>query len=92
VVLSPSRTSTAPALIGVRPPRDPSKHSELLRTAGNLAGVPGISVPAGLALDGLPTGLQLVGPRGSDRLLVALAAEFQRRTSHHLLRPPDLAA
>ncbi|HEX6450658.1 MAG TPA: amidase family protein [Trebonia sp.] len=34
---------------------------------------PAVSVPAGLSADGLPAGLQLVGPYGSDELLLAIA-------------------
>ena len=35
----------------------------------NLAGLPGISIPAGLDDDGLPLGLQLIGPAFSEQLL-----------------------
>jgi len=40
----------------------------------SLFGVPGISVPAGLA-NGLPAGLQLVGPRYSEGRLISLAGQ-----------------
>ena len=40
----------------------------------SLFGVPALSVPAGLA-EGLPAGLQLIGPRFSDGLLIALARQ-----------------
>ena len=45
----------------------------------NLTGHPAIALPAGIAGDGLPRGLQLVGPRGrTERLLdVAAAVELQ---------------
>lgn len=39
----------------------------------NLAGVPGLTVPAGKTDDGLDLGLQLVGPRRSDRTLIEFA-------------------
>ena len=89
VVLSISRPTVAPRLDEVRPPRDATKMSDLLRAAGNLAGVPGISFPCGLSEEGLPVGLQLVGPRGADARLMAMAAAFQRETDFHRLRPPE---
>ncbi len=89
VVLSASRVTIAPRLDEVRPPRDATKLSDLLRAAGNLAGVPGISIPCGLSEEGLPVGLQIVGPRGSDARLLQVAAAFQRATDYHLARPPE---
>jgi mandelamide amidase len=43
---------------------------------GSNAGIPGVTLPAGLA-DGLPVGLALDGPAGSDRSLLALAAAVE---------------
>ncbi len=40
---------------------------------GSIAGIPGISVPAGLTEAGLPVGIELDGPAGSDRHLLAVA-------------------
>jgi aspartyl-tRNA(Asn)/glutamyl-tRNA(Gln) amidotransferase subunit A len=44
----------------------------------NYFGFPAISVPAGFFDDGLPFGVQFVGPRGADDRILALAREFQR--------------
>ncbi len=43
----------------------------------NLAGVPGLAVPAGETKMGLPIGLQLIGPRRSDKQLIEFSKELQ---------------
>jgi len=63
--------------------------SERLLAAANLAGVPGISLPGGLDEDGLPVGIHIIGPRGSDTLLLRLGAAFQHRTAYHRAHPPQ---
>jgi aspartyl-tRNA(Asn)/glutamyl-tRNA(Gln) amidotransferase subunit A len=57
--------------------------------AGNLAGLPAIFFPCGFGTDGLPVGLQLVGPPFSEALLVAIVSAYQRETGHHRARPKD---
>lgn len=42
----------------------------------NLAGVPGLAIPAGKTKEGLPIGLQLVGPRRSDKSLIEFSKEL----------------
>ena len=41
----------------------------------NLAGIPGLTIPVGKAKSGLPVGLQLIGPRRSDKSLLEFAKE-----------------
>lgn len=41
----------------------------------NIAGLPGLAVPAGETAEGLPLGLQLVGPRRSDKTILNFAKE-----------------
>lgn len=50
-----------------------STGAEAFSMLANAAWVPAISVPAGLTKEGLPVGLQLIGPRWSDGLLLQLA-------------------
>ncbi|HEX5595834.1 MAG TPA: amidase family protein [Micromonosporaceae bacterium] len=43
----------------------------------NLAGLPALVVPVGVRPDGLPLAVQLVGPPGSELLLLAVAGQFE---------------
>jgi aspartyl-tRNA(Asn)/glutamyl-tRNA(Gln) amidotransferase subunit A len=43
----------------------------------NLAGIPGLAIPAGKTKEGLPIGLQLLGPRRSDKNLIEFAKELE---------------
>lgn len=49
---------------------------DLMSVSLNLAGVPGLAIPAGETEEGLPLGLQLVGPRRSDKKLIKFAEEL----------------
>jgi len=51
--------------------------NDIYTVTANLAGVPGISVPCGLSADGLPIGLQLLGPYWSEARLLQLAHAYQ---------------
>jgi aspartyl-tRNA(Asn)/glutamyl-tRNA(Gln) amidotransferase subunit A len=44
--------------------------SDLLTIPANMAGLPGLSIPCGLS-EGLPVGLQLIGPQFSENSLFA---------------------
>jgi len=44
----------------------------------NLSGHPAVSLPCGWSSDGLPIGLQIVGPWHADRRVLALAAHLER--------------
>jgi aspartyl-tRNA(Asn)/glutamyl-tRNA(Gln) amidotransferase subunit A len=53
----------------------------------NLAGIPGVSLNAGLDKDGLPIGLQLLGPPYREDVLLETAHAYQLATNWHTLRP-----
>ena len=50
---------------------------DVMSVSLNLAGVPGLTIPAGKTKSGLPIGLQLVGPRRSDKQLIEFAKELR---------------
>ncbi|WP_319242268.1 Asp-tRNA(Asn)/Glu-tRNA(Gln) amidotransferase subunit GatA [uncultured Propionivibrio sp.] len=55
----------------------------------NLAGLPGMSIPCGLAGD-MPVGLQLIGDYFSEARLLNVAHRYQQATDWHLRRPVGL--
>jgi aspartyl-tRNA(Asn)/glutamyl-tRNA(Gln) amidotransferase subunit A len=72
--------------------------NDIATIPANLAGIPGISVPSGLAPeDGLPTGFQVLAPAMADDRVYAVGAALEARLLAEwggplLDRAPDLAA
>jgi Asp-tRNA(Asn)/Glu-tRNA(Gln) amidotransferase A subunit family amidase len=60
----------------------------LLTYAFNVTGQPAISVPAGWTTEGLPIGLQIVGRRHADALVLRAAASFEAAAPWVQRRPP----
>ncbi|MFV8064042.1 Asp-tRNA(Asn)/Glu-tRNA(Gln) amidotransferase subunit GatA [Streptococcus pluranimalium] len=60
--------------------------ADLLTIPVNLAGLPGISIPSGF-VDGLPVGLQLIGPKYSEEIIYQAAAAFEATTDYHKQQP-----
>ncbi|MEK7657400.1 MAG: Asp-tRNA(Asn)/Glu-tRNA(Gln) amidotransferase subunit GatA, partial [Elusimicrobiota bacterium] len=53
--------------------------SDVFTIPCNMAGIAGLSVPCALSTEGLPIGFQLLGPSGSEGLLLRAAARYQER-------------
>jgi aspartyl-tRNA(Asn)/glutamyl-tRNA(Gln) amidotransferase subunit A len=60
--------------------------SDIYTIAANLAGLPGISIPAGFA-DKLPVGLQIIGDYFAEAKLFNVAHQYQKVTNWHLEMP-----
>ena len=56
----------------------------------SLIGLPCTAMPAGFGAGGLPMGVQLAGPRGSDGALLQLAAAYHDATRWPETQPPKL--
>jgi aspartyl-tRNA(Asn)/glutamyl-tRNA(Gln) amidotransferase subunit A len=94
VLVAPARYNGAPRItepldapdrVPVPAPATPGMRR--LIQAGNLAGIPALSMPCGFAAN-LPVALQLAGPAFTENTLLALGREFQMRTDWHKRRPP----
>lgn len=62
---------------------------DLFTVGANLAGIPAISLPAGLSDEGLPLGIQLQAPALQESRLIFVGAAFQNATDHHKQRPEN---
>ncbi len=51
--------------------------NDIMSVPANLAGLPALSVPAGVSSEGLPIGVQLIGQQKSDAALLALAKSME---------------
>ncbi|OFI49636.1 aspartyl/glutamyl-tRNA amidotransferase subunit A [Floricoccus tropicus] len=60
--------------------------ADLLTIPVNLAGLPGISIPAG-SVDGLPVGMQLIGKAFDEETIYQVAAAFEATTDFHKNKP-----
>ena len=61
--------------------------ADIFTLPGSLAGLPGMSVPAGLGEGGMPVGLQLLGNYFAEGTLLHAAHALQTATDFHLQRP-----
>ncbi|WP_296871418.1 Asp-tRNA(Asn)/Glu-tRNA(Gln) amidotransferase subunit GatA [Tibeticola sp.] len=61
--------------------------ADIFTLPASLAGLPGMSVPAGFGESGLPVGLQLIGNYFQEARLLNVAHRLQQATDHHLRRP-----
>jgi len=61
--------------------------ADLYTLGASLAGLPGMSIPAGFGQQSRPVGLQLIAPRLAESRLLAVADRFQQATDWHQRRP-----
>lgn len=76
-LLTPTTPSTAFAMGAVYGDSVLMQYSDQLAVPANHAGIPGISLPGGLAPDGLPVGIQLLGPDFSEARLLRIGRTYE---------------
>ena len=59
---------------------------DIYTLAVNLAGLPGLSAPAGL-VDGMPVGIQLIGKPFDEQTILNAAHRLQTDTDFHMASP-----
>ncbi|MES2686943.1 MAG: Asp-tRNA(Asn)/Glu-tRNA(Gln) amidotransferase subunit GatA [Pseudomonadota bacterium] len=64
--------------------------ADIYTLSSSLAGLPGMSVPAGFGAHNMPVGLQLIGNYFKEAQLLGAAHQFQLATDWHTRHPPGL--
>lgn len=62
---------------------------DLYTIPASLGGLPAISIPSGFTSEGLPLGLQLIGPQLKDELVLQFASAFCKQVPYWKETPPN---
>ena len=84
MLISPSRLNVADR---ISDRVDGWRNKLPLLAAGNVSGLPALSLPCGFAQN-LPVGISAVGRAFQENLLLAVGKQFQAQTDWHKRRPP----
>ena len=77
VILAPTVPTTAfPEHYAAKDPVE-TYLTDICTVPANIAGLPGISVPCGRGGDGMPVGMQLIGPKFSEAALLCAANQYE---------------
>jgi aspartyl-tRNA(Asn)/glutamyl-tRNA(Gln) amidotransferase subunit A len=88
LLVTPTMANTAFGITRTEPEYGPTLAWSPFTYPFNLTGEPAITVPAGLSSEGLPVGLQIVGSRFSEGLVLRAAAAFEAAQPWSDKRPP----
>jgi len=85
LLLTPTTPITAPPLQG---PDAIEQARRLTRFTApfNLTGLPALSLPCGFSMEGLPVGLQIIGPAWAEARLLRAGYAYEVATDWHLRR------
>ena len=86
-ILSPVAPTAAPKLDSIATDPVQMYLSDIYTLSLNLAGLPGLSAPAGFTDNGLPVGVQLVGNHFSESRLLNIAHQLQQASDWHKQKP-----
>ncbi|KAG1816463.1 amidase signature domain-containing protein [Suillus subaureus] len=81
ILLHPSAIRTAPRLDSDAASGLGPYLQDVMTVPASLAGLPAVSIPAGLAADGWPVGVSVVGQWGSDELVMCIGKVIERTSN-----------
>ncbi len=87
----PTLAAPAPRVAGARARGDMAVEADNTFFS-NYFGLPAITVPLGADANGIPLGLQFVGPQGGDKDVLWIACEYQRQIGWRFTPPPALSS
>jgi len=87
LILGPTCPTTAMPLGATKNQAMFGELADLLMEPSSIAGLCGISLPCGFSNNGLPIGLQLIGPQFGEEILLNAAYKFEQETNFHNQMP-----
>lgn len=87
VIVGPTTPSTALPVGSSKDHPMFGEMADVLSEPSSIAGLPGISVPCGFSKEGLPIGLQIIGPQFSEEHILNVANQYEQATEWHLRKP-----
>ena len=87
LILAPAAPTAAPKLGELNQDPVQAYLSDIYTIAVNLAGLPALSLPAGLSAEGLPIGVQLIGNYFAEAKILGAAHQMQLHSDWHTKRP-----
>lgn len=76
-VITPTSPKTAFRLASVQEDKEGSFNADLCTVPANLAGLPAVSVPCGKDSSGLPIGIQIIGDKFRESLILNIAKKYE---------------
>ena len=86
-ILTPVAPTAAPLLGSISSDPVQMYLSDIYTLSLNLAGLPGLSTPAGFTANGLPVGVQLIGNHFNEAKLLNIAHQIQQNSDWHCRKP-----
>ncbi len=87
LIVGPTSPSTALPLGASKGHPMFGEMADVLVEPSSIAGLPGINIPCGFSTEGLPIGMQIIGPQFSESLILNAAHMFEQNTSFHKSKP-----
>ena len=76
-MVTPTSPKTAFRLASVQEDKEGSFNADLCTVPANLAGLPAVSVPCGKDSSGLPIGIQIIGDKFRESLILNIAKKYE---------------
>jgi len=87
VIIAPTTPSTALPVGSSKNHPMFGEVSDVLVEPSTIAGLPGLNINSGFDREGLPIGMQIIGPQFSESLLLRVGKAFEKETNYLALKP-----
>lgn len=86
-IISPTSPTTAMKIGATKNTSMFGELADVLVEPSSIAGLPGINIPCGISIEGLPIGMQIMGPQFAEGKIITLANAYEESTEWHKQKP-----